>query len=280
MRNYNILPGLAAAGAVLALCGAAQAASLEIRRAVVRVTVIPEARADVAASVTHANARFPLKVSRSGDGVVIEGDIAWTSANCHSFFGHPSVNIWGRGDVHWEDMPQVVVRVPRDAKISAGGAVYGSVAPGASLDLGYAGCGDWTVADQAGPVRIAASGSGDVHAGSAGSADLRVAGSSDITLRAVRAGLTAAVTGSGDVTAERVDGPLRTRVAGSGDVRIKEGQVSDMTVQVSGSGDVRFGGVAQTLVAEVSGSGDVSAGRVTGAVVKHVSGSGDVTIGR
>ena len=52
-------------------------------------------------------------------------------------------------------MPQVVIRTPRDVNVDAGGAVFGSVGRSASLDLGNAGCGDWTIANVDGRRRSA-----------------------------------------------------------------------------------------------------------------------------
>jgi hypothetical protein len=269
------------AAAALMAAGAAQAApGVDIRGAIARVTVIPEARSDVAVVVTKANGRLPLKISRFGDRLVVDGGLGWRNINCHTLFGRPSASVWGIGNIAYDDMPQIVVRTPLRASVGAGGAVFGSVGPGAGVELANSGCGDWIVANQNGPLQARMSGSGDVRTGAVSYADVQITGSSDIHIVAVRNGLAAAISGSGDVSADRVDGFLRVRVGGSGDVKIKDGAVSDMNVSVAGSGDVRFGGVARTLVANVAGSGDVSVGRVTGLVTKHIAGSGDVTVGR
>jgi hypothetical protein len=261
--------------------GAAQAApSVEIRSAIARVTVIPETRNDVAVSIVRANNRLPLRITREGDKVVVDGGLGWRLINCHGSAGHSGAFAMGVGSVSYDEMPQIVVRTPAHASVGAGGAVFGAVGRGEGLNLANSGCGDWTVADQNGPLQLHLSGSGDISAGTAASADVQVSGSANVHLADVRNGLATSVSGSGDITAVRVDGALRVRVSGSGDVRVKDGAVSDMNVQVAGSGDVRFGGVAGTLEANVAGSGDVSAGRVTGAVSKHVAGSGDVSVGR
>ena len=274
-RSFVIL------GTTLALAGAARAApELDVRRAVVRVTVIPEARSDVAVSVVRANPHLPLRISREGDRVIVDGGLGLRRPSCHTLFGRPIVSVFGAGEFGHDNMPEIVARVPLNAAIGAEGAVFGSIGPGAGVNLNTAGCGDWTIADQKGPLRAHTSGSGDVRAGSAGATEAHLTGSGDFSMAAARGGLDAEVAGSGDVSAARVDGPLHVRVAGSGDVRVKDGAVGDMQVAVSGSGDVRFGGVAGSLTANVAGSGDVSAARVTGAVVKHVSGSGSVSAGR
>ena len=271
--------GLVASASIVA--GAARAdPSVEIRHAVARVTIVPEARSDVAVFVTRANPRLPLRITREGDKVVVDGGLGWRNINCHNLFGRPAAFVWGIGNIGYDDMPQVVVRTPLRTTAAAGGAVFGAVGPGAGLDLANSGCGDWKVADQNGPLRLSLAGSGDVRAGTVAAAEVHISGSSDVYVRAARGGLTAAVSGSGDVDSATVNGPLRVRVRGSGDVKIHDGAVTDMNVSVAGSGDVRFGGVAQSLEANIAGSGDVSAARVTGLVSKHVAGSGDVSVGR
>ncbi len=272
--------GLSWTGGLLAAGAAFAAPGVEIDHAIARVTVIPEARTDVAVSVIRGNPRLPLKVTRLGDQVVIDGGLSWRSPNCHTRFGRPWASVWGVGDFSYDTMPQVVIRTPRGAHIASGGAVFGAVNPGESVDLANSGCGDWTVSDQTGPLRVRLAGSGDVRAGSAASADLVLSGSSDFTMAAARSGLTASISGSGDVKAASVSGPLRAHVSGSGDVSVHDGAVTDMDVAVSGSGNVHFGGVARSLEARVAGSGDVSVARVTGPVTRQVTGSGDVSIGR
>jgi hypothetical protein len=272
--------GLMAALVGIAASSAQAAPGLEIHHAVARVTIIPEARGDVVVSVVKANAKLPLTVTRVGDVVTIEGNLGVRSSNCHTLMGRPGVTVWGIGNFGYDDLPQIVVHMPRNVKVSADSAVFGQVGPGDSVDLANTGCGDWTVADQTGALRARVTGSGDVHAGAVGSADLRLSGSSDVSLRAARGGLAASISGSGDVNADRVDGPLNAKIAGSGDLRVKGGAVTDMDVSVAGSGNLRFDGVARTLTARVAGSGAVSVNKVTGAVTKQVAGSGDISVGR
>ncbi|MGI9169979.1 MAG: GIN domain-containing protein [Caulobacteraceae bacterium] len=264
----------------LAAGQASGAPAVEIRDAVARVTVIPEDRSDIAVTVMKTNPRLPLRIERRGDGVVVRGDVGMRVGGCGSRFGRPKVRVWGVGEVGYDDMPQLVIHTPREVRVNASGAVFGVVGRAAGVDLGNAGCGDWTVADVAGPLGVRISGSGDTRAGAAASADLRISGSGDIFTRRVADGLNVATSGSGDVQAGWVGGPLRVRIAGSGDVRAQDGQVTAMDVSVAGSGDVSFGGVAQRLTANVAGSGDVTAARVSGPVIKHVVGSGDVRAGR
>jgi hypothetical protein len=279
MRNLVLMASTALAGGV---AGAAAAApSADVREAAARVTVIPEARADVAAFLVKANPRLPIWISKEGDKVVIRGNVGHMITRCsRGLDGKPSVGVFMRGRFAYADLPQVVIRTPIDVRVAAGDAVFGSIGRARSVDLGSHGCGDWTVGDVDGPMRLGVAGSGDVHAGSAGSAVVGIAGSGDVSAQTVRGGLAANIVGSGDMTVVAASGPMTVHVAGSGDLKVRSGQVSRLMVSVTGSGDVRFGGVAGSLEAAVAGSGDVSVAHVTGPVVKHVAGSGDIDVGR
>ncbi|HEY2179752.1 MAG TPA: DUF2807 domain-containing protein [Caulobacteraceae bacterium] len=270
---------MAVSAAAMAAGGSAAAAEVIIHDAAMRVTVIPEPRSDVSVEVVRSNPRFHISVMRIGDGVSVDGGLGFRPRHCGGFFGRPGVVVWGIGRVPYEALPQLVIRTPMDVHVRARDAVYGVIGRAASAELDNAGCGDWKIANIAGPARVHVAGSGDVRAASAGSADVRISGSSDVTFNDIHGGLNSAVTGSGNLRAASVNGPMRVSVAGSGDVIAHGGQVTDMDVHIAGSGDVRFGGVAQNLQASVAGSGDVSVGRVTGSVSRHIAGSGSVTVG-
>ena len=274
-RIQAILAGIGA----IAATTAAHAAQVDIRHAAMRVTVIPEARTDIQVGVLKQNPRMRITVGHMGDTLIVDGGVGFRHANCSSFLGRRGVHIWGMGFIPYDSLPQVIIRTPLDAKVGAGGAVVGVVDRSGSLELSNAGCGDWTVANVAGPIRVRMAGSGDVHAGAAGSAEVHINGSSDVFLRDVRGGLDTSSSGSGDLRVSTLNGPLHVRIAGSGNVLATTGQVTDMIVGVAGSGDVKFGGVAQRLDASVVGSGDVRVGRVTGPVTRHIAGSGSVTVG-
>ena len=255
------------------------AAQVQIHHAALRVTVIPEARTDVFVGVLKANPHMRITVQKMGGQIILDGGLGVRNASCAGRLGQRGVRIAGLGFVPYDDLPQVIVRTPLDAKVSAGGAVFGVVGRSNALELSQAGCGDWTVADVVGSAKFRSSGSGDIRAGSIGSASVRISGSADVFMQTVHGGLDAATAGSGDVRAERIDGPLHVRVAGSGDVIAPAGRVSEMKVAIAGSGDVRFGGVADSLEAAVLGSGDVVVHRVLGRVVKRTAGSGAIRIG-
>jgi len=275
MRLQAIL--LAAAAAFTA--GAANAATVEIEDAVARVTVVPENRSDIKIEVIAPNARLPLTVRTAGDRTILDGDLHRRIRNCRSSGERSWVRVRDVGEVNWADMPQVVIRTPRDVRVEAGGAVFGSVGRSASLELGNSGCGDWTIANVEGSARVSQAGSGDTRMGSSGALKVRVAGSGDVAAADVKGGLDINIAGSGSASVRSVSGPLDINIAGSGDVEIGGGRATTMKVSVAGSGDVDFRGSADSLRARIAGSGDVHANEVKGEVSKTIMGSGSVRVG-
>ena len=268
----------ASAAAALAAC-AANAASVEVKDAVARVTVIPETRTDVKIDVIQANSHLPLEVRTFAGRTIVDGRLGRRIRGCRGSGENVTVHVRGVGDVPWREMPQVVIHTPREVDLDAGGAVWGSVGRSASLKLGNAGCGDWTVGNVEKGMRISQAGSGSTRAGSAAEAKIRVAGSGDTSVGDIHGGLDVDIAGSGDVTAISVAGPFGVHVAGSGDVKVASGHATTMDVAVAGSGNVDFRGTADSLKARIAGSGDVRAREVKGPVSKTVMGSGGVTIG-
>jgi hypothetical protein len=276
-----LIAATAAAVAILGLAGAARAApSVEIKDAVARVTVIPENRSDVKVEMLSTNSDLPIKVEVRGDRTIIDGGLRWNRIrDCRSHNGQVSVNVREVGDVTWEKMPQIAIRVPMNVDVEAGGAVFGSIGRSDSVALGNAGCGDWQVANVKGEMKVSVAGSGDTKVGTSGNARISIAGSGDVLAADVAGGAEVNVAGSGDVHLRSINGPLSVSVAGSGDVNVDEGSATDMRVNIAGSGDTSFGGTAATLKANIMGSGDVHVGAVTGDVHKAVMGSGDVVVG-
>lgn len=269
---------LAAAAALSA--GAAQAASVEIRDAVARVTVVPGDRSDVKVEVIRPNSRLPLTVRTAPGGrTIVDGDLDRKIRNCRSSGARSVVHVRDVGDVTWDEMPQVVIHTPRNVDIEAGGAVFGSVGRSAALELENAGCGDWTMANVEGSARVGQAGSGDTRMGSSGQLKVRVAGSGDVATGDVKGALDVSIAGSGSAAIRSVSGPLEVSIAGSGDVEIGSGRASAMKVSIAGSGDVDFRGVADSLSATIAGSGDVHVNEVKGDVSKRVMGSGAVRVG-
>ncbi|WP_372785591.1 GIN domain-containing protein [Phenylobacterium sp.] len=270
---------LAATAAAALAAGAASAASVEVKDAVARVTVVPENRTDIKVDIIQANSQLPLEVRTFAGRTIVDGRLGRRVRGCRGSGENVSVHVRGVGDVSWREMPQVVIHTPRDVDVDVGDAVWGSVGRSASLKLGNAGCGDWTVGNVEGAMRISQAGSGDTRAGSAAEAKIRVAGSGDTAVGDIRGGLDVDIAGSGDVTVASVSGPLDVHVAGSGDVKVAAGHTPTLSVAVAGSGDVDFRGVADSVKARIAGSGDIRIREVRGPISKTVMGSGGVTIG-
>ena len=279
--------------AAAAVAGGAQAAELEIKHAAARVVVIPEARNDVQVTITPGAARLPqLEVRRRGASVEIDGDLRNRIRECGlrgvgvvRDTGNPvrpdsqlSVEIRDHGRVRVADLPLITARVPLDADVSAGGAVWGSIGRARSVDLGAAGCGDWTVANVSGPLEVSIAGSGDVSTGTSTRAQVSVAGSGDVRLGPVAGPLKASVAGSGDIHVASVQGDIDASIAGSGDIRVAGGRAGALDASIAGSGDIRVDGAVQSLDASVLGSGDVHVAAVHGSVSQSVMGSGDIVV--
>ena len=263
--------------------GVAQAApvgaSVEIRDAVARVTVIAEDRADVKVEVVTTNAALPLKVSTSGALTTIDGGLAHRIHSCHGRQQDPRTRVRGVGAVDYRDMPQLVIRTPRAVVVEAGGAVFGVIGRSASVDLRDSGCSAWTIADVAGDVTLRESGAGDVRMGSAGHLTVHLSGAGAVRATRVRQGLDAILSGAGGMTVGELSGGLQAHVSGVGKINVTGGHAGAVRASVSGLGSITFGGQAESLDASISGIGDIRVKQVTGQVIKSISGGGHVTIG-
>jgi hypothetical protein len=279
MRALTTLALVAAA--VSAASAASAAPSVKIKDAVARVVVIPENRSDVKVEFLTTNPSLPLEVRQNGDEVIVDGDLRMNKINgCNSRNGKIWVKVRGVGEVSYDNFPQIAVRVPMDAKVQAGGAVFGDIGRSDSVKLGNAGCGDWTIANTKGKLEVAQAGSGDTKTGSAGVAEISIAGSGDVSTQAVAGDLEVNIAGSGDVSVASIAGKLDGNIAGSGNITVAGGRSRLVDVSVMGSGDVAFNGEADEVDVSVAGSGDVRIAKVNGPVKKHVAGSGDVIIGQ
>lgn len=278
MRAYLAF-GVAAAALLAAGAAQAKGPKVEIKDAAARVVVIPEARGDVQVEFLTTNPGLPLTLREEGDKTVVDGDLRFNAIrSCRTINGKTSVGVRGK-TYAWEDLPQVVVRVPMDAQVAAGGAVFGSIGRTSSLTLSNAGCGDWTVGNVEGELELSFAGSGDAAVGTAGSATIRIAGSGDVAMAALSGPLSVNIAGSGDVAVAAVAGDVNARIAGSGDVAVRGGEAGAVNASIAGSGDVTIDAPARSVEAKIAGSGDVRVIRVSGPVTKRVAGSGEVVVG-
>jgi hypothetical protein len=277
--TMRMMSGILAAGAALVVAGGANAATVEVREAVARVVVIPEARNDIKVEILTTNPALPIEVKTRGSEIVIDGGLGNRITSCSGSAGKESVHVRGQGKVAYADMPQVVIRTPRDVHVRAGGAVFGSVGKSDNLTLSSLGCGNWTIANVTQDMHLNLAGSGDMATGTAASAVLNLSGSGDLLTKAIHGPLSIKLAGSGDIAAASADGTLQVSLAGSGDIVVSEGRASEADLNLAGSGDISFGGTAETLKARIVGSGDIHVHDVTGPVSKAVVGSGEIHVG-
>jgi hypothetical protein len=278
MRGCRL--GLALAAAIASAVGARAAPRVEIRGAAAHVVVIPEARTDIVVSVIGASSRFPLKISRSDEVTFIDGDVGHRVRGCPLVDGKPGVRIRGIGQVEGDSLPRLAIHTPMNVKITTGDGVSGAIGRANSLDFENRGCGQWTIANVRGNLRVNEIGSGGARAGGAGTADLSVAGAGVIAMRAIRGPLTAVSSGAGAITVDSVSGVVIVRIAGSGSVGVNGGIASQLNVSIAGSGAARFGGEARSVNASVTGPGYVSIARATGPVTRRLFGAGQILVGR
>ena len=280
LKAALIVGGAAVLATGWAAAGVASAQSrLEIRDAVATVVVIPEDRSDVVVTVNQPASRLPRLMQRvEGDRLILDGHIG-RQTNCRSRRGGPAEISGDWGSVTLDQAPRITARVPRNAVVGAGPAVWGEVGRAESTDLSVYGCGDWMVAHVNGRLEVNVAGSGSVRTGNAARAEVNIGGSGDVRMRAISGPVTANIGGSGSVRAEAVDGgPVRARVGGSGDVTVESGRTSELRAEIGGSGTVSFNGRADRVNATIAGSGDVHV-QSAGSVSRTVVGSGNVTVG-
>jgi hypothetical protein len=275
MRLQMLL--LAAAAAMSA--GAAQAASVDVRDAVVRVTVIPEDRSDVQVEVLNPNPELPIEVRTLAGRTTVDGGLHKRIRNCSGSGEKTRIGVRGVGTVTWNEMPHLVIHTPRAVVVSANGAVQGDIGRSASVDLDNSGCSHWTIADSQGDVAISESGAGAIRMGAADRLKVDLSGAANIHATSLRQGLDAELSGAGGVNVDQFAGVLSAEVSGFGKVKVAGGRASVIRAEVSGVGGVEFGGSADSLDAEISGVGSVKVKQVTGSVRKSVSGLGRVSVG-
>src|SRR5579862_9904733 len=104
------------AGAAFA-AGSASAASVEVKDAVARVTVIPENRTDIKIDIVQANPQLPLDVRTFAGRTIVDGRLGRRIRDCHGSNENVSVHVRGVGTIGWREMPQVVIHTPRDVDL-------------------------------------------------------------------------------------------------------------------------------------------------------------------
>lgn len=249
---------------------------VELTNIAARVVVTPENRADVELKVVYGAAKVPVIMVRTkGNTLVADGKLKGRNLNCKA----GGVTVAGLGQVASADLPTVYIKVPMDAKVSAGGATYGTVGASKTLEFSEGGCGNWQIASVAGQAQINIGGSGDINLVDTADAEVNIGGSGNFTANSVGA-LEANIGGNGDIAINKVNGTISVNIGGSGDVKLASGSAPSMEVNIAGSGDVRFGGETKSLEVNIVGSGDVRVRSVNGNIEKSIMGSGNVIVGQ
>jgi len=145
---------------------------LEITHAAANVTITPEDRQDFSVAIDNpGHAPMPTITSAAGH-IVIDGNLRGRIGDCD----HDGVELRGYDDVKRAELPHIVVHAPRALVTEFSGAVFGEIGAAQSYDASFAGCGETSVADVSGPLKVAMSGSGAVHAGAAQSLEANLSG--------------------------------------------------------------------------------------------------------
>lgn len=155
------------------------------------------------------------------------------------------------------------------------GHVVGVVGDLATADISIHGSGDLKAGDIEGEFRTAIYGSGDLTAKSAGALTAKIHGSGDIAIGDINGPASLDIHGSGDIMLGRIDGALDLSIQGSGDVEAGDVE-GGAVISIHGSGDVALASLRGKTGAEINGSGgiEINGGRAENLLV-NIRGSGD-----
>ena len=106
--------------------------------------------------------------------------------------------------------------------------------------------------------------------------EVSIIGSGDVNLTGVaQDNVSLKISGSGDITADGSIQQLTAVVNGSGDLMLSKLRADYATIMINGSGDAEIG-VKQSLTAEINGSGNIEYYGNPPSVQSEVHGSGDI----
>lgn len=273
-----------------------EGSELNLRHLAANVVITPEDRTDYVIEIANPAGRAPMpEITIDGGRITIDGRLSRRIQRCTD----GGADLRDYGSVSGEDLPRVLIRAPRELHVSRNGAGSLQIGPTQSLDLDFSSCGDGTVGDVAGELKVDLAGSGHVTAGAAQTVNADVAGSGRLALGAIAQSADIDIAGSGEVRIASLTGSLTSDGAGSGNLSVQGGSITEANVDLAGSGDVNIAAPVRSLTvsivgsgsvdvagevgdirADIAGSGNVSARTVTGAIRKEVWGSGDVRVGR
>lgn len=252
------------------------AAELDIVHAALRLTIIPEDRADIIVEIDNPG-RAPTPEITLQQGVLqLDGRLRGRIENC-STNGAP-VRLRGYGEVTAEDLPRVTVRTPRAVVADIGGASVTEIGAASSLDLSVSGCGVTTIADVEGALDLDVAGVGGVSAGAAQSLDLDLAGTAKVRTGAIAAGASLSVTGTGEALLGSLTGALDAESTGVGDIVIEGGAITTADITLAGPGSARIAAPIERLHAELFGPGRVDVDATVGDLDVQIAGPGNIHV--
>ena len=238
---------LAVISSLAAVAASTPAPTLWISHTAARVRVIPEARADVVATVAPGRADAPMpSVRRTAGGAVVDAGLpaldwrpGWLGGMACSA---GSVQVKGK-TFRPQDLPLVTVHTPLNVIVIAEGALYGEVGPSANLSLFASGCGAWRAA--------------------AAQRDLSITASDAVSVRAAS-----------------LYGTLKIDKSGASEVIVDGGNAPRASIRASGSGNVAYHGDSGQLDLFMRDKADVRLGKVFGRTSGDLRTQGDLSYDR
>lgn len=114
--------------------------------------------------------------------------------------------------------------------------------------------------------------------GMEGDVNARVNGSTRVVIGSMKSG-TLWLRGSGSIIVAKANGNIDANITGSGTITVDGGVVSDLTVQLTGSGKLVCIPDVSTAKLELTGSGKITAKNITTLVRSQKTGSGTIDTG-
>jgi len=249
------------------------------------------------------NGKHSADYSETGETIMIDGGLSRKQRDKACKGGGLSwdLELNGReskGNTRLKDYPEIRISVPRGSNLTINDSsvrLDSQVVLGVA-DLDLSGCFDASLGD-ADEIILDKSGSGDIAIGSVGSltvdksgaGDLEIeqadrfsldqSGSGEVDIDRIDGPVEIEKSGSGDIEIGTIDGTFRIDKSGSGDVEVDSGTISDLSVHISGSGDIDIRAAVGDAYIRASGSSDVYVKSISGSVDSSVSGSSDFNRG-
>lgn len=127
---------------------------------------------------------------------------------------------------------------------------------------------------------VSISGCGDITAANCNIMECKINGCGSVDIGTVAFSTNISINGSGEVKAASLCSPSM-KISGSGTVEAREIKGGEMSVSVSGSGNIECGGEIDMLKLKMNGSGRLECANLTvGEANITTSGSSEITIGR